>query len=393
MRMQKPHLVIIPSVPVWKYGDYLIFDRKFYDGVLLYVKMWPGDVSCIMSTAKSNQPDFGLVNKKQNELPFCCTVLDENEQISIDHLDGASIVLASGDSFNQFHISKLCKAINTKCVYIIEYIPETRYQMASLASKNLLIKLYRFFYFWNGERKRLAAFSLSDGLQMNGVPAYHEYKKFKNHMFFFETRVNKNLIINDGTLELRLAYLSKNKPLRLAFSGQLIRIKGTDHLVKMAMLLKQRNIEFHLTIYGTGGLEDEMNEYINKHQLANRVFMAGAVDFYGELIPALKQKVDLFICLHRQSDPSSTYLETLSCGIPIVGYKNRAFSGLLEQADIGWGTKLDDLDGVVKIIEHLNVNRERISEKSKNSMIFARHHNFETNFQKRIDHLYHLVKC
>ncbi|MDJ0733049.1 MAG: glycosyltransferase [Nostocaceae cyanobacterium] len=390
--MKKPHLVITPSIPVWKDKDFLIFNRQFYDGVLLYVKMWGGDISCIMSPAKSDLPKFGLVKKKQTELPFRCHVLFENEPISIDHLEEASIVLAAGDSFQQLHVSKLCKKINARCVYIIEYIPETRYQIASLNSKNILMTLRRCLYIWNGERKRLAAFSLADGLQTNGTAAFYEYNQFQNKILYFDTRMHKNLLINDENLEKRLNYLSKNQPLRLAFSGRLISMKGGDHLVKMAMLLKQRNIDFHLTIYGAGELEDEMNKYINKHQLANNVFMAGAVDFYKKLIPELIRNVDLFVMLHRQSDPSCTYLETLSCGIPIVGYKNRAFSGLLEQADIGWGAKLDDLDGIVNIIEHLNLNREKISEKSKNSIQFARHHDFETTFKNRINHLYNLVK-
>jgi hypothetical protein len=105
------------------------------------------------------------------------------------------------------------------------------------------------------------------------------------------------------------------------------------------------------------------------------------------LIPELQQSVDVFVCLHRQSDPSCTYLETLSCGVPIVGYKNRAFSGLLELADIGWGGELNNLDEICTIIVHLHENRTEIIEKSKNSAAFAQQHDFDTTFQKRIDHL------
>lgn len=390
--MQKPHLVIIPSVSVWKDGDSLIFDRKFYDGILLYVKMWPGDVSCIMSTEKAELPDFGLVNIQQSELLFRCVVLDVDQQIGINHLVGASIVLASGDSFNQFHVSKLCRRNNIRCVYIIENIPETRYQIAALRPTNYLVKLRRFFYIWNGERKRLSAFSIADGLQINGAAAYYEYKKFSNPMLYFDTRVNNYFIVNDRELELRLAHLSDDEPLRLAFSGRLISMKGVDHLVKMARLLKQKNIKFQLSIFGSGDLESEMHEYIDKYQLIDCVSMLGSVDFYKELIPNMKQKIDLFVCLHRQSDPSCTYLETLSCGVPIVGYTNRAFAGLLKISDIGWGARLDDLDEVVKIIGYLNENRDKIIIKSKNSMNFARQHNFENTFQNRIDHLYRLVQ-
>ena len=387
--MKIPRLVIAPSVPVWKNGDLIIFDRKFYEGVLLYTKMWQGDVVCLMHSAESNLPHFGLVHKRPDELPFKCTLLEGNEKINIHHLEGASVVMASGDSFNQFHLSRLCKTIGAKCIYVIEYIPETRYQIASLSTKNPLIKFYRFLYVWREERKRLSSFSLADGLQANGAPAYYEYNKFRNVLLYFDTRVDKNLLIKDKDLELRLAYLFQNQPLRLAFSGRLISMKGVDHLLKVALWLKQRNVNFHLTIYGTGELENYMKNFIKKHQLENSVLMAGAVDFSRELIPNLQQKFDLFVMLHRQSDPSCTYLETLACGLPIVSYDNKAFSGLVELADIGWKVKRDDFKGVARVIENLNSNRKEILEKSKNSIDFARHHDFESTFQNRIEQLYY----
>jgi glycosyltransferase involved in cell wall biosynthesis len=135
---------------------------------------------------------------------------------------------------------------------------------------------------------------------------------------------------------------------------------------------KKRNVCFHLTIYGSGELDVEMKQYIEKHQLLeDLISMPGSVDFYNKLLPDFKEKVDLFVCLHRQSDPSCTYLETLSCGIPIVGYNNKAFAGLLRHADIGWGAKLNDLQEIVNIIENLDKDRARIAEKSKNSLVFC----------------------
>lgn len=390
--MQEPHLIIIPSVSVWRDGNTFIFDRKFYDGVLLYTKMWPGKVSCIMSVSRSFLPMFGSVKVKNGELPFGCIVLDGHEQIGIQHLNGASVVLAAADSHIQLHISKLCRKLKIRCVYIIENIPETRYQIVSLETKNPLIKLRRYFYIWNGERKRLAAFSLADGLQVNGTAAFSEYNKTGNNLLYFDTRVNKSLIIGDKDLEQRLQYLPENKPLRLAFSGRLIRMKGADQLVKLAKMVRERNIQFRLTIYGSGDLDDEMKEYIHGNQLADMVSMPGSVDFYSELIPQLKQNVDLFICLHRQSDPSCTYLETLSCGVPIIGYNNKAFSGLLEQSDIGWKAEINSLNDVADIIESINMNRDRIAEKSRNAVRFARLHDFETTFQNRINHLLHFVQ-
>ncbi|BAU44418.1 glycosyltransferase [Leptolyngbya sp. O-77] len=388
--MNCPHLVVIPSVPVWQEEESLIFDRKFYDGMLQYVGMWPGEVSCILSATSTQLPSFGIVSRKWSEMPFHCIILDSQRSISEVHLQSASVVLASGDSFDQFHISKVCKNVGAKCIYVIEYTPESHYQIASLSAKNLLARFRKFFYIWKNEKKRLSAFSLADALQINGMAAYSEYRRSNADLLYFDTRVDHKHMVSREVLSARLDYLSSRKPLCLAFSGRLIAMKGADHLIAIAALLKAQNVQFSMTIYGTGELEQKMRNSIIQLGLEDMVSMPGAVDFYQELIPALQQNVDLFIMPHRQSDPSCTYLETLACGIPIVGYKNKAFSGLLERADIGWGVQIDDLQSIAGTIKYLSLNREEIAQKSLNSINFAYSHSFELTFKRRTEHLYAL---
>src|SRR5579859_1599803 len=355
--MPRQRLTIIPSVPLWKDGDSLLFDRKFYDGLAMYGQYWTGDLACILSSSKSELPAFGLVTKKHEDLPFKCTVLDEGELVTSEHLRGTSIVLASADASDQLHLSALCRRLGIKCIYVIEYVPETRYQIASLSTRNPLIRLRRLFYIWNEERRRRAAFRVCDGLQSNGTAAYREYESVENKLLYFDTRVRGKDIITDAKLEERLSVLARGTALRLAFSGRLIRMKGADHLIRLAGVLNQRQIRFHLTIYGSGDLEGEMRKDIQRNALEGKVAMPGAVDFYDRLLPDLKEKIDLFVCLHRQSDPSCTYLETLSCGIPIVGYANRAFAGLMEISKVGWEAGLDDVAGIAALIEGLDKRR------------------------------------
>ena len=389
--MTKKNLTMTPSAPVWTDADTIIFDRKFYDGMLVFLDAWPGSIHCILRQSNGPFPDFGMIRKKANDLPFELTILQDKEKRTREHLKDASIVFAAGDDFDQLHLSATCKEMGVKCVYAIEYIPETRYQIVDFETRNPILRWRRHFYIWNGERKRRAAFQLADGIQANGVAAFDEYKDFKNSMLYFDTRINKNIIIHDTELKRRLTKLQENQPLRLAFSGRLVKMKGADHLIRLATILKARNIHFHLTIYGTGALENSMREEIRNEQLENEVHMAGPVDFYKELIPEIKESIDLYIIMHRQSDPSCTYLETTSCGIPIVGYENRAFTGLLKFADVGWGRPVDDVDGIADVIEQISNKREDIVQKSKNCAVFSRQHDFESTFQKRMEHLRQIV--
>jgi glycosyltransferase involved in cell wall biosynthesis len=390
--LDNPSLTIIPSVPVWKKGETLCFDRKFYDGLLLYTQLWPGPVICVMASSASPISSFGVIEATPDTMPFSCIALKENEIVGKKHVRDSTIVMASADAHDQLHIANLCRENGVKCVYVIEYIPETRHQIVALDNHNPAVLLRQNLYLRINERKRRKAFELSDGLQCNGTPAWNEYKKIPNRLLYFDTRVSKTQIISDGDLETRISTLKDKKPLRLAFSGRLIAMKGADHLVQLALKLKKMNIPFLFSIYGTGDLEEEMNRYIDRNELREMVTMKGAVDFNRQLLPDLKEKVDLFVALHRQSDPSCTYLETLSCGVPIVGYRNQAFGGILDLADVGWGVKPDDLEAVTLMISRLDRTREEIAEKSRNAVKFGRKHDFETTYKNRIDHLLSTTK-
>lgn len=385
-------LVLTPSVPVWRKEGKLLFDRKFYDGICLYGEMWPGPLKCVMSETDAPIPDFGTVAFEPADLPFEFLVLEPGKLIAAGHLAGAALVMASGDHFDQLHLGRLCADLGIKCIYVIENIPDTRHQIVNLDTPNPLRRLRRHLYIWRGEQRRRSAFALADGLQSNGMPAYREYGGFRNNLLFFDTRVHQGEMIGEAELERRLACLTQGGPLRLAFSGRLIRMKGADHLVQLARRLERSGLAFHLTIYGSGDLESEMRAFIAREGLADRVELTGAVDFHERLLPDLKSQVDLFVCLHRQSDPSCTYLETLSCGVPILGYENRAFAGLLEEVDIGWGAALEDLAGIGERILWLDHHREVLAEAARTSASFARNHGFEATFQRRIDHLVALCR-
>lgn len=236
------------------------------------------------------------------------------------------------------------------------------------------------FIFGIWERKRLDALYQSSGLQSNGTDAYTKYKDVDNKILYFDTRIKKQHRIEEDSLAERLKQLSKNKPLPLAFSGRSIKIKGADHLLQLANKLKRQNIHFIFNLYGSGDLEYEMKEYITHHNLSDCFFMTGAIDFYKELFPKIKNETDLFVCLHRQGDPCCTHIETMSCGVPIVGYNNNAFTGILERADIGWDQKPSHLDGIVDVIKYLDKNRNEIVKKAKACLEFATNHDFETVF-------------
>ncbi|MEE4298815.1 MAG: glycosyltransferase, partial [Pseudomonadales bacterium] len=151
--------------------------------------------------------------------------------------------------------------------------------------------------------------------------------------------------------------------------------------------LKQRGIAFEFHICGDGSQADFIRQEVQRYGLEGDVVLHGALDFKAELLPLIRNEVDLFVCCHRQGDPSCTYLETMACGVPIVGFLNEAFEGLLELGDFGHGVPIDDVRALADLIVELDHSRNRIAELSRNALAFSREHSFERTFARRIEHM------
>jgi colanic acid/amylovoran biosynthesis glycosyltransferase len=390
--MTTPCLTLVPSVPVWSDGDAVLFDRKFYDGLMQYLASWPGPVRCVAWQAAGEGPAFGSVRARVHDLPFQLLLLAPTERLSASHLAGATIVLAAADDHRQLHVAALCRAAHIRCVYVIEYIHETRLQINRLEAPNAWLRARRRLFLWRCERMRRRAFAACHGLQANGVPAFDAYRAHANTLLYFDTRMERQAFIAQAQLTQRLAGLANKRPLRLAFSGRLIAMKGADHLVQVAAGLKARSVDCRWTLFGSGDLEPAIRDAIRQQGLDDCVTLAGAVDFDSELVPTIQAEVDLYVMLHRQSDPSCTYLETLACGIPIVGYDNRALAGLLKLATVGQAVPLNDTAAAVDVIARLDAYRHTLARWSRAAIDFAQQHSFEDTFHRRIEHLLAICK-
>ncbi|MBL4701994.1 MAG: glycosyltransferase, partial [Phycisphaeraceae bacterium] len=310
-----------------------------------------------------------------------------------DQLAVADVVLASV-YWRQNHISQLCQNVNVPCVYVSEYAFKTRCQMEKTRAKNKLVFLRRIFWHWSQERQHRRALKLANGLQANGTPTYNDYLGLaQKSLLYFDSRVEKMQMASSDDLIQRYKDIDSGRPLRLAFSGRLLAIKGADHLPVIAQYLVQMQVPFTMEICGDGELFDSMAKQIDAKNLGEHVHMRGVLDFYKQLIPLMKHDVDLFVCPHRQGDPSCTYLETMSCGVPIVGYDNAAFVGVCEHSDAGWAVPMDRPKQVAQQIAQLHKDRQQIVEHATESLDFAKSHSFEETFSRRVDQLIELARC
>src|SRR5580704_7037205 len=386
-------LVILPSIGAVPHPDgQITITRKFLDGVAEMARHWDGPVEVILPPIEATTDNLDSVRIDPREVGVTVKVVPFEAQQLMPELAEAGIVLATV-YYLLNDAAKWCRQVGVPCVYVSEYTLETRLQILGAEVSNPLIRARRRFWEYGQERKIRAGLRLAAGVQCNGTPTYDAYRSLcARPLLFFDGRVERRMLISPDELAPRLEYLRTGRPLRLAFSGRLIRMKGADHLPLVARELKRRKVPFEMTICGDGVLAGDMRQQVASFGLEDCVRMLGVLDFANQLVPLVKREVDVFVCCHRQGDPSCTYIETMSCGVPIVGYANEALDGILRRTPVGSGVPIDDVSALADAIARLHADRESLAAMSRRALDFAADNTFEETFRKRIEHLQGLAQ-
>lgn len=382
------HLTIVQALPAIKLpNEEVLLTRKLEEATRKFRDLWQGPITVMMEPTQRESREIDPKIFKYDELPFKLEIDDFTKINSNTFKNKTSLVLATLGC-QQNHISQVCQEANVPCIYISEYTLKTRKQIAAVQESLLIKRLWRQRWENKQEQKQLKAIALADGLQCNGTPTHENYQKLcPNTLLFFDTRITKDMLVTSEELEKRTAYLNDNKPLSLVFSGRLNKMKGANHLLDVAQELKKLKVPFEFFISGRGELEESMHQRIAAEGLVDCVKMLGVPDFKTDFFPFVKANIDLFVCCHRQGDPSCTYVETMSCGVPIVGYANEAFEGIVQQSQCGWLVEMNQPKLLAQKIAELNLQRHEIKAMSYKAIEFARKHTFEKTYEARITHM------
>lgn len=388
-RAEALELVVLPSVRAHRglHGG-LVLTRKFLNGVAQYAAHWPGPVTALVAPAPA--PVF-LMDPLEvlpgERRPYGVALRPDDEAVLHERLARAAVVLAFL-SPQEAPLAAACKRLGVPLVYISEYSLRTERQIVDAQTDNPLLRWRRKHWLAGAERARRAALREAAGVQCSGTPTYEAYRPLNpGAMLFFDNRVRADHVIDGAGLAGRAAALRERRPLRLVFGGRLVAMKGVRDLPLIARELVRLEVPFTLEIYGGGDQEGALRADIERLGLADHVSLHGVLDFDTEWVPLLKQRADVFVCCHPQGDPSSTYPEVLSCGVPIAGYDNEAFAGIVAHSGGGWLAPTGDARRLAAVIAHLHRDREAVVAAAERGAAFARRHAFERTFAARAHHL------
>lgn len=389
-------LVILPSLAAALTGQgEMVVTRKFLDGMRGYAERWPGPVATLLDTTykPTNNLDNVKIRPNLHDLPFGIDTVKFGSRDLYRRLDDLGATCVLGGPHHRLHgLPKELRSRGIVSVMCSEYSLRTRIDIMRHETRNPLRMVKQAAWETREELLTLMDVAAAHGIQCNGTPTYERYRQVNpNAHLYFDTRTSDDGFATLSDMDQRSARLrDRKRPLHIAFSGRLLRMKGAHHLVKIADGLLDRGVNFRMTICGGGELESSIKREIGLRGLLGRVSMAGVLDFERQLLPMMREQVDLFIAPHVQGDPSCTYLETLACGVPIVGYANEAWSGVLDRATVGWDTPVGKPEKMAELIASLD--RRDIESYGKTALRFARDHSFNRTFARRVDHMVDLLR-
>lgn len=374
-----PRLLMIVPAPVNRLPDgRLRLDVKFVEGMRLHCRLWQGPIGVVLWDHGAVIP-FGAEYRAE-DLGFELVILSPGEALPEALFQRFDEISAAADMAEALD---LCDRTRLPVSYAIEYTIGTRLRIVAL-ERGMGVARKAWSMLWNlrMERRRRQAFRKAAGVQANGYPAYHAYRRLNpNTMMYLDGRMRAEMMATATEMAERRAWTG---PLRIVHSGRLEPMKGAMDLLPVARGLAAAGADFTLDIFGAGRLEAELRAGLAAFD--GRVRLHAPVDFETGLVPWMRENADVFLSCHRQSDPSCTYLESMGCGVPVIGYDNAMWAAMQADCGAGWVVPMGDVAAMAQGIARLARARDEVAAHAAGALKFAQAHDFETEFTRRMQH-------
>jgi len=368
------NLVMIHANPAGVRDGLLTVDRKFHIGMLRYADLIHSPIVTVNPPLQDGEMIMDAIEVPIATLPYRISTV----QTDLRELISGAALVYGGE--NNMRGGTIARELGVPYIMMLECDLQTQMTNNAIQVGSIVRKCARRARTALNYFRGIAEMRHAHSLHCNGYPMYEATKNYNaSRLLYLDSRMSVDMLIGGNEMEVRSAN-RYDRPLRLLYSGRYEPLKGTVDAVKVGMECLRRGLNIEMHFYGQGSQKAKMQSIATD----SRMHIHDAIP-YPDLVK-LSRTFDLFVCCHIQSDPSCTYLESFGAGLPIVGYDNRMWRGLLKASGAGYASPMGKPTKVVDDIAKLITARE-LDELSARALEFAKRHTFEIEFQKRVDAL------
>lgn len=180
----------------------------------------------------------------------------------------------------------------------------------------------------------------------------------------------------------------KNDKVNFICVCRLVKFKRVDILIEaFKMFVDKANIDAHLTIVGTGYMEEELKELTAKLDLNQHVTFSGYVP--NEKLVDVLNEADIFVLPSVHDSFGIVFVEAMACGLPCIGARSAGVPEVISENETGFLAKPEDAEDFYKCMEKLAKDKSILKKMGEKAHDLA--HN-KYNWEVMVDKYEELFK-
>lgn len=158
--------------------------------------------------------------------------------------------------------------------------------------------------------------------------------------------LNNNVVIIPNSLSFESNTVSKLVNPKILMVGRLSKEKGYERVIPLSKYLLENHPTWSIHIFGEGQIREELKKEIIKESLHNIKLNNPVENIQAEYLNA-----SIFLSTSYNEALPMVFLEAMSCGLPVISYKNQGTDALID----------NNIDGIaVESNNELIVNVDRL---------------------------------
>ena len=194
----------------------------------------------------------------------------------------------------------------------------------------------------------------------HGWDCFHTYSPWcKTSYNIHDVHTKPADCIDERALQSKLNDLESAETVGVCYAGRLDPMKAPLEWLKAISVARDLGAPIRAVWLGDGPLRKEAEQEIERLKLKDVVELPGFVSDRAKLLAELR-RANILLFTHVTPESPRCLLESLICGTPIVGYRNRFAEELTSSLGGGCFTEMHDWEALGRQLAHFAANRTEL---------------------------------